>query len=159
MTYPARNLLPFFLLLTNCDAGDMDESVGLWNLFTFVVSNEERGVGGSGEKRRRGDWKSTNYLMIARKVVCILVSYHSRRERGGVCFCSHGVLPRVRRGETIIAPRVHTLALGNRERGQVVTRHRVHVAIAEGGGHLVLWRSLHDSHLFPSFFCFLFFGK
>jgi hypothetical protein len=44
-------LLPFFLLLTNCDAGDIDESVGLWNLL-FVLSSahereerEGRGVG------------------------------------------------------------------------------------------------------------------
>ena len=42
-THPARNLLPFFLLLTNCDAGDMDESVGLLNLFG---RGAEGGAGG-----------------------------------------------------------------------------------------------------------------
>ena len=49
-----------------------------------------------------------------------------------------------RREEKRVAPCVHALPLGDHDRGQIVTRHDVHVVIAEGGGHLVLGRSLHD---------------
>ena len=68
-THPARNLLPFFLLLTNCDAGDMDESVGLLNLFG---RGAEGGAGGQVTHR-------TNTSLSSRRS---REHTQTRRERG-----------------------------------------------------------------------------